>query len=78
MSSDQPWFHADFAGPCRRCGGGVPDDETPGEYPGALSRRDNRTYICSQCGTEEALFNWQYPGLDLPPLNERVFWRVRS
>ena len=23
----------------------------------ALSRRDNKTYICSQCGTEEALID---------------------
>jgi hypothetical protein len=23
-----------------------------------LSRRDNRTYICDLCGTEEALFDW--------------------
>jgi len=25
----------------------------PAEYPGALSRRDNKTEICSQCGKEE-------------------------
>jgi hypothetical protein len=25
----------------------------------ALSRRDNKTYICSQCGGEEAVFDWQ-------------------
>ena len=24
----------------------------------ALSRRDNKTYICSDCGTDEALFDF--------------------
>jgi transcription elongation factor Elf1 len=30
---------------------------------GALSRRDNRTMICSPCGTDEALIDWavQHP-----------------
>lgn len=46
---------SDFAGPCPRCGGGVPNSVNPGAYPGALSRYDNKTYICSSCGTEEAL-----------------------
>ena len=40
---------------CPRCGGGVPNDSTPGAYPGALSRFDNETEICSACGTEEAM-----------------------
>jgi len=26
---------------------------------GATSRRDNKTKICSNCGTEEALFDWK-------------------
>lgn len=45
---------SDFAGPCPRCGGGVPNDAAQGEYPGALSRFDNETMICSGCGTAEA------------------------
>jgi len=49
---------SEFAGPCPRCGGGVPNDVQRGVYPGALSRYDNATYICSSCGTAEAL--WQY------------------
>lgn len=73
-----PWHHADYAGPCRRCGGGVPNDERAGEYPGALSRLDNQTYICSRCGEEEAMFNWHYPNHPLPPINEPVFWRIRA
>jgi hypothetical protein len=40
---------------CPRCHHGIPNDEFRGEYPGALSRRDNKTYICSECGTKEAL-----------------------
>lgn len=26
---------------------------------GATSRRDNKTKICSNCGTSEALFDWK-------------------
>lgn len=40
---------------CPRCGSAIPSNEKPGEYPGALSRVDNLTQICSQCGTEEAM-----------------------
>ena len=28
------------------------------EVHNALSRRDNKTHICSDCGTEEALFDY--------------------
>lgn len=45
---------SDFAGPCPRCGGAVPNEMHRGEYPGALSRFDNETMICSDCGTQEA------------------------
>lgn len=40
---------------CPRCGGGIPNDINIGAYPGALSRTDNKTEICSECGTLEAL-----------------------
>jgi transcription elongation factor Elf1 len=36
---------------CPRCG------KETNDYP-ALSRRDNKTNICSQCGTDEALLDW--------------------
>lgn len=36
---------------CPRCG------KTTVDYP-ALSRTDNKTNICSQCGTDEAMENW--------------------
>lgn len=40
---------------CPRCGGYITNNETPGAYPGALSRIDNQTEICSACGEDEAL-----------------------
>lgn len=40
---------------CPRCGGSIPNNENPGAYPGALSRVDNKTEICSNCGTLEAI-----------------------
>lgn len=45
--------HAEKVQPkmCPRC------HQPIGEYP-ALSRRDNKTKICSQCGTLEALEDW--------------------
>jgi len=43
---------------CPRCGGAIPNNMTPGAYPGALSRWDNDTEICSDCGYEEAIIDW--------------------
>lgn len=43
---------------CPRCGGGIPDDRLRGQYPGAISRTDNRTEICSRCGTSEGTEVW--------------------
>lgn len=43
---------------CPRCGGFIPNNETPGLFPGALSRLDNRTEVCSACGRAEALSQW--------------------
>lgn len=40
---------------CPRCEGYIPNNMTPGLYPGALSRTDDKTEICSACGEEEAL-----------------------
>ena len=40
---------------CPTCGGYIPNNREPGAYPGALSRKDNRTEICSACGTAEAM-----------------------
>lgn len=49
---------------CARCGGGVPNDFQPGAYPGALSRWDNATEICSECGAEEAMLQFTTPHPD--------------
>jgi hypothetical protein len=40
---------------CPRCLGAIPNAAHPGAYPGALSRTDNKTEICSDCGVKEAL-----------------------
>jgi hypothetical protein len=41
---------------CPRCNlNQIPNNQTPGAYPGAISRVDNKTEICSDCGTNEAL-----------------------
>lgn len=44
--------------PCPRCGGPIPNAEHEGEYPGATSRWDNKTEICSKCGNEEGLIQF--------------------
>jgi hypothetical protein len=43
---------------CPLCKGYIPNNDTPGEYPGALSRVDNTTEICSECGVMEALADY--------------------
>jgi hypothetical protein len=40
---------------CPKCEGYIPNNVTPGAYPGALSRVDNKTEICSECGILEAI-----------------------
>jgi len=40
---------------CPRCLGAVPREGQRGAYPGALSRTDNVTEVCSNCGTMEAI-----------------------
>jgi hypothetical protein len=40
---------------CPRCLGPIPNRLDPGAYPGALSRVDNFTEVCSDCGLEEAV-----------------------
>lgn len=54
---------------CPRCQGPIPNALHEGMYPGALSRVDNETEICSSCGTSEAMFNFLNPGQPLPPLD---------
>ncbi len=40
---------------CPNCNGFIPNNQTPGAYPGAISRKDNKTEICSDCGVYEAM-----------------------
>jgi RNA polymerase subunit RPABC4/transcription elongation factor Spt4 len=46
----------------------IPNNVYPGEYPGALSRVDNKTEICSDCGTMEALDDY-YKTNNAPRVN---------
>ena len=48
---------------CPRCEGFIPNNNVPGVYPGMLSRTDNETEICLDCGLEEAVD-------ELPPKSE--------
>lgn len=58
---------------CPRCGGTIPNASAPGAYPGALSRIDNKTEICSDCGTQEG-FESMYGTL----LPMDVWWAARN
>jgi hypothetical protein len=40
---------------CPTCSGYIPNNENIGAYAGAISRKDNKTEICSACGTKEAM-----------------------
>lgn len=51
---------------CPRCLGAIPTIMAVGMYPGALSRADNKTEICSDCGTEEAMLNLHEIPLQMP------------
>lgn len=52
---------------CPRCGHYIPNDETPGKYIGAMSRTDNKTEVCSACGTEEGLVQFSDPEHKVTP-----------
>ena len=45
---------------CPRCGGAIPSWDNPGAHPGALSRWDNMTEICSPCGVDEAMAQFMF------------------
>jgi hypothetical protein len=40
---------------CPTCSGYIPNNDNIGAYAGAISRKDNKTEICSACGTREAM-----------------------
>lgn len=58
---------------CPRCEGLVPNNASPGAYPGALSRTDNNTEICSRCGEMEALEEMMWGS----PLSQ-VYWLIHD
>jgi len=37
------------------CGNFIPNNDAPGSRPGALSRRDNVTEVCDECGIMQAI-----------------------
>ncbi len=49
---------------CPKCSGYIPSNENPGAYPGAISRADNKTEICSACGVAEALGDFRLANAD--------------
>lgn len=58
---------------CPRCQDSlIPNNESPGKYPGAISRADNKTEICSSCGHDEAMKDWQDNGCE--PVEAWPIW----
>jgi hypothetical protein len=60
---------------CPRC-------ETEALHPelamNALSRKDNKTYVCSPCGRDEAIWDFQSLGMPHPEWPIRMNWeRIR-
>lgn len=59
---------------CPRCKGPM------GSRPAldALSRVDDKTMVCSQCGSDEGLFMMHHhrDGVALPPLDQPVFTKA--
>ena len=51
---------------CPLCGGPMPNEKFPSAHPGALSRADNKTEICSNCGQIEAILQMQGENLAMP------------
>lgn len=59
---------------CPLCGGPIPNSLDEGKYKGALSRRDNKTEICSSCGVKEAVddYNRRTVIVERPTLVESI------
>lgn len=51
---------------CPRCGHMIPNDTSPGAYPGAMSRLSSGTEICSACGLDEAVGRGLVPETQWP------------
>jgi len=59
---------------CPICDGAIPSEREAGKYPGALSRYDNKTEICSNCGVTEALFEWSVKSYRSACNNKTYTW----
>jgi len=59
---------------CPICNGPIPNALDEGKYAGALSRRDNKTEICSSCGVMEAIedYNRRSVIVERPTLTEGI------
>ena len=58
---------------CPRCGLLADEARTP-PRPGALSRWDNTTIVCSSCGRAEAVVEWQFGHDALNPNTGTARW----
>ena len=54
-SDEVSWDAEEIKPRCPICFGFIPNNANPGAYPGALSRYDNATEICSSCGQAEGM-----------------------
>jgi len=61
---------------CPRCSEPRPSALNVGRDPGALSRWDNSTYICSECGNEEAMLGLS--GEDISPTGPNKWIEIPS
>lgn len=59
---------------CPICNGPIPNAMDKGKYAGALSRKDNKTEICSSCGVMEAIedYNRRTVIVERPTLTEEI------
>ena len=64
-SSKDKWSKNQSINPCPHCGRLI------GKHP-AVSRRDNKTDVCSNCGTREALEDWEKHMED--KMNKKLGW----
>jgi hypothetical protein len=56
---------------CPICDGPIPNAEYEGQYKGALSRRDNKTEICSDCGVMEAVEDYNRRSTIVEPFTKK-------
>ena len=60
-------------GDCPICMNWIPTNDKKGEYPGAMSRFDNDTEICSACGTGEAMMELSLAGFADAALSNTIY-----